>query len=1418
MKRLFITLTFIALSIANATAQTFDSGDFTYCKLYGTYNEVSIKGSTDKTSLTIPSTVDYEGVTYSITGIEYDAFLSHNNLQTISIPNSVQCIWGTPFNGCENLQYIEYDNALYLGNDENKYLWLIKAKSKGITSCGINNNCKHIAENAFDGCDKLTAIVIPNSIADIGHYAFNNCSGLSSVTIPISVITIGTQAFNCDNTIFVCEAQSKPQGWGDYASYYCSGTWNNCQGTTYWGLSFIVGDFAYSIIGDNTVSVRKYLGDGLDVSIPSVVTFNGNEYKVTDIGEAVFKNKDLTEITIPETVKNIGKEAFYGCSGLTEVILPDSLITIGNNAFDGCSCLRIINIPNSVQTINQSVFSNCENLQYNRYDNAFYLGDEENPYLCLVKARNATITSCEINEGCRFIFGYAFSSCSNLTSIEIPDKVLDIGRVAFYHCSSLESVIFGKSVKYIEDDAFCFCSSLQMAIFPNSLKSIRGGFGDCSSLKTIYIPNSVTFISGSPFTGSDAIIYIQDTIYNKWGNDWYLKQLQGVTSPRHKVIKNCFLKDSLIYQITSSVEPYTVKVCKYIGNSSSVIIPETVVSEEMEYEVTDIAENIFSDCASSITLTMESETAPNLSNTNALQSVASIHIPCGSLNNYKSAAYWSSFSNYIEDFSYAFSVQSDDEAKGTIEITKEPTCNENAIIQATAETGYVFEKWSDGNKSNPRHLTVTQDTALVAYFVVDEVEAEIASANTAQGSVSNSTGTYHYNDEIEISATANYGYTFAKWSDGVTTNPRTVVLRKDTVIRAEFAVNQYTITLKTNIAERGSVSGGGAFNYLSNNKISATANTGYVFANWSDGNTANPRTVALTQDTAFTAVFVPAECALQVSSANDAMGAVSNSSGTYYYNDEVEISATANYGYHFTCWNDNVTANPRTVTIKKDTAFTANFTENQYTITVKENIAERGSVSGGGSFNYLTNNKITATPNYGYVFEKWSDGNTDNPRTVALTKDTAFTAVFVQKDFTLSATSANTALGSVTGSGTIKYRETAEITATATAAHHHFVAWSDGTRQNPRTVQVVSDTQFVATFAIDSFTVAATSRTEEFGAVSGSGLYAYGTAVEVKAQPQPHCHFVEWSNGASGLVQQFDVEKDTAFNAAFAIDTHSLQATVADSTMGVATGTGTYDYATAVTLTATAAAGCYFTGWSDGVTANPRILTIGGDTVVVAQFGRLQEFGITVVPSDEARGTVEGTGRYQSGTEATLSATANEHYYFSQWSDGRTDNPRRVRVIADATYTAVFEPEQYSVTLSQNNADMGMVSGSGQYRYGDMVSCLAKPYQNYHFVQWSNGSTANPYEFVIESNQLLTAYFAAGAVTGIEDGAATEPIIYAVGKTIVVENAADEILVYDAMGRLIGRDVARNVCTISINNSGVYVVKVGNTAKRVAVE
>jgi hypothetical protein len=1015
------------------------------------------------------------------------------------------------------------------------------------------------------------------------------------------------------------------------------------------------------------------------------------------------------------------------------------------------------------------------------------------------------------------IGNYAFSNCNSIKTINISNSVLSIGQYAFSNCTSLTSVIIPKSVSRIEKAAFYGCA-LQSITIEKPTPPVLINTDAIQSNIPIYIP------CGSLSAYQSA---------NNWGNYIYAEKLM------HKLVIS-----------SADTEKGNVEITREPDCEKSAVFKATAESGYVFYQWSDGNKTN----PRYLTVTQDTALVAYFVVDEVEAEIASANTAQGTVSN-SSGTYH--YNDEIEisataNYGYHFARWSDGITTNqrTVTITKDTVIkaefavNQYAItlktnnaelgsvsgggtfnylsnneISAAANEGYVFAKWEDGNTANPRTVSLTCDTTFTAVFVAAECQLQVSTSDEVKGYVSDSSGTYHYKDEVEISATANYGYHFTCWSDSVTANPRTVTITKDTVIKAEFAVNQYTITLKTNNAELGAVAGGGTFNYLSNNEISATANEGYVFAKWEDGNTANPRTVSLTRDTTFTAVFVPAECQLQVATSDEVKGYVSDSSGTYHYKDEVEISATANYGYHFTCWSDSVTANPRTVTITKDTVIKAEFAVNQYTITLKTNNAALGSVSGGGTFNYLTNNEISATANEGYVFAKWEDGNTANPRTVSLTCDTTFTAVFVPAEYDLTVTSANTALGNVIGSGTIKYKEKAIISAVVTAAHYHFNGWSDGNRQNPRTVQVISDTAFEATFAIDSFTVSATSRAEEFGTVSGGGLYAYGTAVEVKALPQPHCHFVEWINGASGTVQAFNVEKDTAIAAVFAIDSHRLQVASADSTKGTVIGSGNYDYGQQITVSATAAAGCYFTCWSDGTTANPRIVTIESDTTVVANFEQMLEFSITVVPSDTARGTVSGSGKYVSGTEATLSATPRQHYLFSQWSDGRTDNPRTIRVISDATYKAVFVPEQYNVVLSQNNADMGMVSGSGVYSYGDMVSCLAKPYQNYHFVQWSNGETANPYEFSISDNQILTAYFAAGAVTAIEDDAAAEPIIYAVGKTIIVEDATNEILVYDAMGNLICRDAIHRVrAEITVNIAGVYIVKTGNTVMRVVVE
>ena len=133
---------------------------------------------------------------------------------------------------------------------------------------------------------------------------------------------------------------------------------------------------------------------------------------------------------------------------------------------------------------------------------------------------------------------------------------------------------------------------------------------------------------------------------------------------------------------------------------------------------------------------------------------------------------------------------------------------------------------------------------------------------------------------------------------------------------------------------------------------------------------------------------------LMVNSNNDDYGTVSGS-GTYDLGAEATITATPKENCYFTSWSDGNTENPRTVVVNSDTTFTANFTLKPY-LTVKSNNTSYGTVTGSGYYDIGAEATITATPNIGaaYYFVKWSDENTDNPRTLTVTGNLELTAIF----------------------------------------------------------------------------------------------------------------------------------------------------------------------------------------------------------------------------------------------------------------------------------------------------------------------------------------------------------------------------------------------------------------------------------------
>ena len=186
-----------------------------------------------------------------------------------------------------------------------------------------------------------------------------------------------------------------------------------------------------------------------------------------------------------------------------------------------------------------------------------------------------------------------------------------------------------------------------------------------------------------------------------------------------------------------------------------------------------------------------------------------------------------------------------------------------------------------------------------------------------------------------------------------------------------------------------------------------------------------------------------------------------------YYDDlsELELSITPNYGYHFTQWSDGNTDNPRTITLTQDTTFTAEFAPNQYTLTTTAADAERGTTQGDTIADYLSEIQVSATANYGYHFTQWSDGNTDNPRTISLTKDTNLVALFEKKQYTIT-TSCDAKQGTISGTTVAEYLD--EITLNVLPnVGWHFTQWTDSNTDNPRTFTLTQDTTFAAEFAMD---------------------------------------------------------------------------------------------------------------------------------------------------------------------------------------------------------------------------------------------------------------------------------------------------------------------------------------------------------------
>ena len=353
----------------------------------GTY-WVSLEKAKYLTELVVPST--YKGKT--VTGIcgKYDQI----NLEKITIPDSIKTVESylgdnlteIHIGSLESWCKIKGINCLTNGNMPDKKLYLNETE---ITNLGIPTGITTIADRTFARFTSLQSVVIPEGVTSIGIEAFAGCTGLQSVVIPECVTSIGGGAFDgCESLINVSIPDSIIE---------IGNAFDKCENIKY-----------------NEYDNAKYLGNE---SNPYVVLMSA-------------KDKNITSCVINEKTKIIYESAFSACEKLTSIIIPEGVRSIGFGAFSGCSELTNVSIPDSIESTDFS-FTGCKKLQYNEYGNAKYLGNENNPYLVLVRGINQEVTSCEVNEKTKIINSGAFGG-GNLETLTVSESVKYIGSEIFW--------------------------------------------------------------------------------------------------------------------------------------------------------------------------------------------------------------------------------------------------------------------------------------------------------------------------------------------------------------------------------------------------------------------------------------------------------------------------------------------------------------------------------------------------------------------------------------------------------------------------------------------------------------------------------------------------------------------------------------------------------------------------------------------------------------------------------------------------------------------------------------------------------------------------------------------------------------------------------------------------------------------------